>query len=86
MQRWINAFLPIVELMVSVLTLIQGSAIVQMDILESIATVVGPIYQHAFMLLLVKCIGKIKKNINGNYYISFTIGIAPVKGICSGKM
>ena len=71
--------------MVSVLTLIQGSAIVQMDILESIATLVGPIYQDAFMLLLVKCIGKIKK-INGNYYISFTIGIAPVKGICSGKM
>ena len=27
-----------------------------------------------------------KKKINGNYYISFTIGIAPVKGICSGKM
>ena len=73
--------------MVSVLTLIQGSAIVQMDILGSIATVVCPIYQLAFMLLLVKCIGKIKlKNINGNYYISFTIGIAPVKGICSGKM
>ena len=61
MQRWINAFLPIVELMVSVLTLIQGSAIVQMDILGSIATLVGPIYQLAFMMLLVKCIGKIKK-------------------------